>query len=100
MAKIPKTMLGIQTANNGGAVDFSASTPKTLSKNTNAKAKTIPMAKFVPIPPRRFMEETDTAIIVKIKAETGMLYFLYNTTKYTLILVEPRCFSLSINLYS
>ena len=44
--------------------------PKILSKNTKAKARIIPIAKLTPIPPRRFIEETDTAIIVKIKAET------------------------------
>jgi hypothetical protein len=76
MANIPKTILGIQTAINGGAEDFSANTPKTLSRKTKAKAKIIPIAKLVPIPPRRFIDETATAIIVRIKAETGILYFL------------------------
>lgn len=84
----------------GGAADFSANTPKTLSKKTKAKANKIPMAKFIPIPPLRFMEETETAMMVNIKAETGMLYFLYNTTKYTLMLDEPLSFSLSINLFN
>ncbi len=75
MAKIPKTILGIQTAMMGGMVDFSASTPNILSKKTNENAKMIPMARLVPIPPLRFMDETATAIIVSIKAETGILYF-------------------------
>ena len=81
MASIPKSKLGIQTDIMGGILDFSANTPKILSKNTNEKANKIPMAKFIPIPPRRFIEETATAIMVRIKAEMGMLYFLYNTTK-------------------
>ena len=81
MAKIPKAILGNQTANIGGILDFSANTPKILSKKTNAKASAIPIAKLVPIPPLRFIEETATAIIVSINAETGILYFLYKTTK-------------------
>ena len=81
MANIPKAILGNHTANMGGILDFSANTPKILSKNTKANASAIPMAKFVPIPPLRFIEDTATAIIVRINAETGTLYFLYKTTK-------------------
>ena len=76
MAKIPKTKLGIHTAISGGIADSSAKTPKILSKNMKANASRIPMARLIPIPPRRFMEETATAIIVKINAEIGTLYFL------------------------
>lgn len=76
MARIPKTILGTQTAIIGGAADFSAKTPKILSKKTKANAKTIPMARFIPIPPLRFIEETATAIIVKMNAATGILNFL------------------------
>jgi hypothetical protein len=68
--------LGNQTANSGDILDFSAKTPKILSKNTNKKATAIPMAKFIPIPPLRFIAETETAITVKIKAEIGILNFL------------------------
>jgi hypothetical protein len=100
MAKIPKTVFGIQTAIKAGMLDFSAKTPKILSKNTKAKASKIPRAKFIPIPPRRFIEETATAIMVRINAETGMLYFLYKTTRYTLILAEPRLRSLAIKSVS
>ena len=74
-------MFGNQTANNGGILDFSAIVPKILSKKIYVNASTIPIARFTPIPPRRFIEETETAIIVKIKAVTGKLYFLYKTTK-------------------
>ena len=69
-------IFGVHTAKRGGTVAFSASTPKTLSKKINANANIIPIAKLVPIPPRLFIEETATAIMVKIKAETGILYFL------------------------
>ena len=74
-------MFGVHTARKGETVAFSARTPKILSKNTNENANKIPTAKLTPIPPRRFIEETATAMMVKINAETGILYFLYNTTK-------------------
>ena len=73
---MPKIILGIQTAKSGGIVDFSARTPKILSKKIKVNANPIPMAKFIPIPPLLFIEETATAIIVRIKADTGILYFL------------------------
>ena len=81
MAKIPNTIFGNQTAKKGGKLDISAKVPKILSKKTNEKATAIPMAKFIPIPPLRFIEETATAIIVSINADTGILYFLYKTTR-------------------
>jgi hypothetical protein len=46
------------------------------SKKTNEKATAIPMARFIPIPPLRFIAETETAIIVRINAEIGILNFL------------------------
>ena len=88
MAKLPKTILGIQTAIIGGIVDDSAITPKIFSKNTKENDKRIPIAKFIPIPPRRFIEETATAIIVNINAETGTLYFLYKTSIFSCKSVE------------
>ena len=81
MANIPKKMLGNHTANSGEKEDFSAMVPNILSKKTKANAMAIPMARLVPIPPLRFIAETETAIIVRIKAETGTLYFLYKTTQ-------------------
>jgi hypothetical protein len=69
-------MLGNQTAANGEILDFSAMVPKTLSKKIKVNAITIPMAKFIPIPPLRFMEETATAIMVNTNAEMGKLNFL------------------------
>lgn len=60
----------------GEKLVFSAKTPKILSKKTKEKATAIPIAKFIPIPPLRFIAETETAIIVKINAEIGMLNFL------------------------
>jgi hypothetical protein len=75
-AKIPKTTLGNQTAIKGEMLDFSAKVPNTLSIKIKTKAMTIPMAKLIPIPPLRFMDETATAIMVNMNAETGKLNFL------------------------
>ena len=69
-------MFGNHTAINGEKVDCSAIVPKTLSKKIKIKARVIPTARFTPIPPRRFLEETATAIIVRIKADTGVLHLL------------------------
>ena len=63
---MPKIILGNQTAIIGEKFDCSAITPKTLSKKTYIIAITIPKAKFTPIPPRRLIDETETAIIVSI----------------------------------
>lgn len=76
MANEPKIILGNQTANRGFIADFSANAPNILSKKTNKNAIAIPMAKLIPIPPRRFIEDTARAIIVRINAEIGRLYFL------------------------
>jgi hypothetical protein len=63
-AKIPNKILGVQTAIAGEKSDCSDKVPNTLSKNTNVNAMAIPMAKFTPIPPLRFIDETETAIMV------------------------------------
>ena len=76
MASIPNKKLGNQTAIKGLIVDFSAKAPNILSKNTNANAIPIPIAKLIPIPPLRLIEEKANAIMVRINADTGRLYFL------------------------
>ena len=80
MASIPKTIFGNHTATNGEKLDCSAITPKILSKKTYTMAIVIPNARFTPIPPRRLIEDTATAITVNINTETGRLHFLYFTT--------------------
>ncbi len=77
MARMPKMTFGNQTAISGGKSDCSAITPKILSKNTKTMAIHIPTAKLTPIPPRRFIEDTATAIMVKINTETGKLPVQY-----------------------
>jgi hypothetical protein len=81
MASMPKVKLGNHTAKSGGMLDFSAIVPNTLSKKMNVKASAIPIARLTPIPPLRFIDDTATAIMVNINADTGILYFLYFTTR-------------------
>jgi hypothetical protein len=71
--------LGNQTANIGGILDFSANTQRFYQKQRQSQCN--PIAKLVPIPPRRFIAET-AAIMVRINAETGTLYF-YTTPPNT-----------------
>lgn len=66
-------MFGNHVAINGENEVCSAIVPKTLSKNIKTIPILIPIARFTPIPPLRFTEDTATAIMVKIYAETGRL---------------------------
>ena len=86
-------MLGSQTAKKGEKSDCWAITLNTLSKNTNIIATTIPKARFAPVPPLLFTDDTEKAIIVKTKTEKGILHFLNFTTWYLPILEEPLNFS-------
>lgn len=89
-AKTPNITFGNQTAINGEKSDCAAMVPKTLSKNTNIIAIVMPKARFTPIPPLLLIEDTATAIIVKMNTETGKLHFLYNSSLYLPMLEEPR----------
>ena len=52
------------------------------------------------LPPLLFSAATEKPIRVKIKIENGILHFLYFTTKYLSILVEPLLLSISMKLTS
>ena len=67
--------LGNHTAINGGKSDCSAMTPKTLSKNTKTMAIQMPTARFTPIPPLLFIDETATAIMVNMKQKRANSIF-------------------------
>ena len=97
--KIPKMILGNQTAIIGLKSDCSAITPNILSKNTKTIEIQIPIARLTPIPPRRFIEETATAIIVNMNTETGKLHFLYNTNLNLPTFEDPLASSFSIKRY-
>ena len=72
-ANRPNNTKGSHAATTGGNVDLLTRTPKILSKKIKRNPKLIPKAKLTPIPPLRLKEETATAIIVRIKAEIGIL---------------------------
>ena len=61
--------------------DLLTMTPNILSKKMNRKPRVIPKARFTPIPPLRLNDDTETAIKVRIKAETGILHLLCLTNK-------------------
>jgi len=71
--------LGIKTAMRGEKPDCSARVPNTLSKKMKIKATPIPKARLIPMPPRRFAEDTATPMMVRIKAVTGKAQRLYFT---------------------
>ncbi len=90
---------GSQAAKNGEKVDLATKTPKILSKKTNIKPSETPNARFIPIPPLLLNDETETAIIVKINTEKGVLHLLYLTKRCSFIKFDPLSFSSLINLF-
>ena len=91
---------GVQAAIQGVKFDFSTITSKILSKKIYIKAMIIPTAKFKPIPPLFLNEDTATAIIVKISAETGIDHLLFRSNKCWFINGLPFLFSKSMNSLS
>ncbi len=71
------TIFGAQEATKGEKSLLAARVPNILSKKINTIPMAIPMARLTPIPPRRFTEETATAMIVNMYAETGKLHLLW-----------------------
>lgn len=77
--KIPKVMLGSQAAINGETNPFSEKEEVVCVKKIQTKAKVIPTAKLIPIPPLRFCEERDRANMVKIIVENGFAKRKFNS---------------------
>ena len=86
-------------AKKGEKVDLETKTPKILSKKTNIKPSETPNARFIPIPPLLLNDETETAIIVKIKTDNGVVHLLYLTKRCSFIRIDPLTFSSFINLF-
>ena len=80
--------------------DLITRTEKNLSKKIKIKAIEIPNAKFIPIPPLRLNEETDTASKVKINTEKGILILLFLSNIWSLSNGEPLSLSFTINLFN
>jgi hypothetical protein len=76
-----KIKMGNQAPRNGEKLDLLTRTAKILSKKINRKPSAIPKAKLTPIPPLLLNEETETAIMVSTKAETGRLHLLCLTKR-------------------
>ena len=60
------TIFGAQDATKGEKSLLAAMVPNILSKKIKIIPIAIPMARLTPMPPRRFTEETATAIIVSM----------------------------------
>lgn len=65
-------ILGIHIARSGGRLWLEERTFSTSKEKMNVKASEIPTARFCPIPPLRFCEESDNAKIDKMKIDTGI----------------------------
>mgnify|MGYP001483498708 FL=1 len=65
-----------QDAIAGEKLDFKTNTPNILSRKMNKKPKETPIARLEPVPPLLLNEETEIAIIVNIKHESGIVYLL------------------------
>ena len=72
IATAPKMILGIHIARSGGRLWLEERTFSTSKEKMNVKANEIPTARFCPIPPLRFCEESDNAKIDKMKIDTGI----------------------------
>ena len=75
-------------------------TPNILSRKTNKNPNETPIAKLDPVPPLLLIDDTERAIMVRIKQEKGMVYLLCLTNKWELINGEPAFFSYLISLLS
>ena len=68
--------MGDQAATAAEKFDLFTKTTKTLSININENPIKIPIARFIPIPPRLLIDETDTDIRVRTNTDIGKLYLL------------------------
>ena len=64
-------ILGTQSAIPGGRKSVWTNISLNFRNRIYEKLSAIPMPMFQPIPPRLFFEESDTPIIVRMKAENG-----------------------------
>ena len=67
-----------------------------MSKKTNIKPSETPKARLIPMPPLLLKDETETAIIVKIKTDNGVVHLLYLTKRCSFIRIDPLTFSSAV----
>ena len=60
----------------GEKLDLRTNTPNILSRKINKKPNDTPIARLVPVPPLLLKEDTETAIIVSMKHDKGIVYRL------------------------
>ena len=84
----------------GEKLDFITNTLKILSRNINRKPRDTPIARSLPVPPLFLNDETEMAIKVNIKQDSGIVYLLWRTSKCELIKGEPALFSYRINSFN
>ena len=65
-------IFGIQTAMTGGVLPLTANVDDMVWKRIYEKLKAKPIPRYSPIPPFTLREESDTPIIVRIKAAKDM----------------------------
>ena len=89
-----------QEAIAGEKLDLITKTLNILSKKINKKPKETPIAKLLPVPPLLLNEDTESAIIVRIKHDKGIVYLLCLTSKCELISGDPALFSYLIRSFN
>ena len=95
-----KTKSTPHEANAGEKLDFITSTLKILSRKIYRNPSATPIAKLEPVPPLLLTDDTDIAIIVSIKQDSGIVNLLCLTKRCELIKGEPALFSYLIKLFS
>ena len=85
-----KTILGIHRAINGGSTPPWTNIWLNLRKRIYVKARAIPIPIFHPIPPRLFLEDRATPIIVRMNAENGKANLVFFSIKAYFTFASPR----------
>ena len=65
----------------GEKFDLITNTPNILSRKTNKNPNETPIARLDPVPPLLLIDDTERAIMVRIKQEKGIVYLLCLTNK-------------------
>ena len=76
-----KTKSTPHEANAGEKFDFMTSTLKILSRKIYRNPNATPIAKLEPVPPLLLTDDTDIAIIVSIKQDSGIVNLLCLTKR-------------------
>ena len=84
------TILGTQRATAGDNVSVCTNIWLNRMKRMYVKARAIPNARFQPIPPLRFCDESATPMIVRMNAEKGRAKRVCFSIRANLTLLSPR----------